>query len=62
MPWSETSAMDEKARFIRDWIAGHWSVTDFLDGNPPKPLWDFTNQRKQRYGDLRNKSGRPAGS
>ena len=28
MPWSETSAMDEKARFIRDWIAGHWSVTE----------------------------------
>ena len=28
MPWSETSAMDQKARFIRDWIAGHWSVTE----------------------------------
>ena len=28
MPWSETSAMDQKARFIRDWIAGRWSVTE----------------------------------
>ena len=38
------------------------SVTDFLDGNPPKPWWDFTGQRKQRYGDLRIKSGDLAGS
>ena len=38
------------------------SVTDFLDGNPPKPWWDFTDQRKQRYGDLRTKSGHLAGS
>ncbi|MFY2762491.1 helix-hairpin-helix domain-containing protein [Arenimonas sp. MALMAid1274] len=29
------------------------SVTDFLAGNPPKPWWHFTDQRKQRYGDLR---------
>lgn len=32
------------------------SVTEFLDGNPPKPWWNFTGQRKQRYGDLRIKS------
>jgi hypothetical protein len=32
------------------------SVTDFLNGNPPKPWWDFTELRKQRYGDLRAKS------
>jgi len=28
------------------------SVVDFLDGNPPKPWWQFTEARKQRYGDL----------
>ncbi len=32
------------------------SVTDFLAGNPPKPWWDFTDQRKQRHGDVRSKS------
>lgn len=31
------------------------SVTDFLDGNPPRPWWDFTPLRKQRYGELRIK-------
>jgi hypothetical protein len=29
------------------------SVTDFLDGNSPKPWWGFTSERKRRYGDLR---------
>lgn len=38
------------------------SVTDFLDGNPPKPWWDFTELRKKRYGDLRIKSKLQAGS
>ena len=38
------------------------SVTDFLDGKPPRPWWNFTDQRKQRYGDLRIKSGNLAGS
>ena len=38
------------------------SVTDFLDGNPPKSWWYYTDQRKQRYGDLRTKSEQPAGS
>lgn len=28
------------------------SVVDFLDGNPPKSWWHFTEGRKQRYGDL----------
>lgn len=38
------------------------SVVDFLDGNPPKPWWHFTDARKQRYGDLRARhqaSGEP---
>jgi Pathogenicity locus len=29
------------------------SVVDFLDGNPPRVWWHFTEQRKQRYGNLR---------
>lgn len=29
------------------------SVTDFLDGNPPRTWWQFTAQRKAKYGDLR---------
>jgi hypothetical protein len=28
------------------------SVADFLDGQPPKPWWHFTDLRKQRYGDV----------
>lgn len=28
------------------------SVTSFLEGSPPQPWWDFTEQRKQRYGQL----------
>ena len=38
------------------------SVTDFLDGNDPKAWWDFTELRKERYGDLRAKSKLLAGS
>ena len=38
------------------------SVTDFLNGNPPKPWWHFTHHRKQRYGDLRIKNRQPTGS
>ena len=26
------------------------SITDFLDGGPPKPWWDFTAERKARFG------------
>ena len=28
------------------------SVTSFLQGNPPEPWWNFTEQRKQKYGQL----------
>ena len=38
------------------------SVVDFLDGNPPKAWWHFTDQRKQRYGNLRAERERHAGS
>lgn len=27
------------------------SVTDFLAGNPPRPWWHYTAERKARYGD-----------
>jgi len=35
------------------------SVTDFLEGNPPRPWWQYTQQRRHRYGDLRD-AGVPA--
>lgn len=25
------------------------SAVDFMDGNPPKPWWDYTTFRKERY-------------
>ena len=28
MPWSETTAMDQKIQFIRDWRRGRHTVTD----------------------------------
>ncbi len=28
------------------------SLTDFVDGGPPRPWWDYTAQRKLRYGTL----------
>lgn len=34
------------------------SVTDFLDGNPPRPWWYFTDERKKKYGDLRGRISR----
>jgi len=33
------------------------SVTDFLAGNPPRPWWEYTAVRKQRYGDPRGPGG-----
>ena len=30
------------------------SVADFLEGNAPRPWWQFTQLRKHRYGDLRD--------
>ena len=26
------------------------SITDFIGGNPPRPWWAFTAERKRRYG------------
>ncbi|SHH41952.1 helix-hairpin-helix domain-containing protein [Massilia sp. CF038] len=28
------------------------SVSDFLAGGAPRPWWDFTEERKRRYGQL----------
>ncbi|NYZ63486.1 helix-hairpin-helix domain-containing protein [Luteimonas deserti] len=28
------------------------SVTSFLQGGPPQPWWNFTEQRKRQYGQL----------
>jgi hypothetical protein len=27
------------------------SVTDFLGGGAPRPWWEYTGERKRRYGD-----------
>ncbi len=28
-----------------------WSAIDFMDGHPPRKWWDYTAERKQKYGD-----------
>ncbi len=33
------------------------SVTDFLDGHPPRPWWHYTDERKRKYGRLHADGG-----
>ena len=28
------------------------SITDFMDGNGPRPWWEYTAERKRRYGGV----------
>jgi hypothetical protein len=31
MPWMETTVSDERARFVRDFESGHWSMTELCE-------------------------------
>jgi hypothetical protein len=31
MPWMETNLTDERARFVRDFTSGHWSMTELCE-------------------------------
>jgi transposase InsO family protein len=31
MPWMETSAADERLRFVEDFVTGHWSMTELCE-------------------------------
>ncbi len=30
------------------------SITDFMNGGPPQPWWNFTKNRKQEFGQLKS--------
>ena len=51
MPWKETCAMDERLRFIADWLDGRWSKSDLCRGyGISRPTVDKWIERYQAEG------------